>query len=949
MRLPTRTEKLEHSGRQPTEWRPVASLFCFAVVFLTFGLFALPCPAQMAAPWHEGFESAQPSWQPAGGDGDHRVTFHQRVRDQVHSGSAAERITLTGRTGTRTLFAQDVGNPPVIAELAASVWVKANRSGPQLMARVVFPRTPDPRSGKPVTTLIVGTSYTQLGRWQQLRLDNIPALLDRQVRILRMQIGPQVDPREAYIDRIILNAYGGPGTTDVWIDDLEIAGHVSRPVLGPPGGVPSADQGWVAATPGPPLANNPPFANNNGEPTRRLPATRSIELRGSILEVDQQPVFVRAIRYQGEPLTRLKELGFNTVWTTGPATDALLAEADREGLLLVCAPPQEVFAQPDAAAPLSAPPASISPKYAPVVAWDLGWGLAEEELPVLRQRASQVRSADPQKGRPRICHAEVNLRGFSRYTDLLVVGRAPLGTSLELTDHTTWIRERPRLARPGTVVWSTVQTEPSQALLDQWVFAGRPYSAPPEVTAEQIRLVAYGAIVAGSRGLLFDSRGSLVANDPATQNRAAALKLLNLELELIRPWVAAGNLIDTATVPNQPNVVGAVFRYKQSRLLVPMWVGPGAQFVPGQSAGNTVSFVAPVPESSKAHEVRPGGLRTIRQMDYIAGGMQVTLDEFSLSTLVLFTNDFLTLDRMKKRAEAIGPEAARLHRQLAAARLDAIREVDRRLAGRPASVWQIGNDVHTAQQYLQRCDGALAARDYRTACIQAERAMRPLRIVQRSNWEKAVHAIRSPISSPATVCFSTLPWHWNMVDQSRTWQLGQNLLAAGDFESLAAVQSAGWHHRQHATPGVEAHADVVPEALHSGSAGLRLRARPIDPNAPPTLVETSPLWVITPPIPVQTGTLVRIHGWVHLPTPIVGSVDGLVIFDSMTGLDMAERIGETTGWRSFTLYRVATQNGPLTVTFALSGLGEVWLDDLTIQSLGPAGPSLGAAGGWPGR
>ena len=43
-----------------------------------------------------------------------------------------------------------------------------------------------------------------------------------------MQLGPQVDDREAYLDAVLLNVYGGPGATNVWIDDLEVAGHVPR-------------------------------------------------------------------------------------------------------------------------------------------------------------------------------------------------------------------------------------------------------------------------------------------------------------------------------------------------------------------------------------------------------------------------------------------------------------------------------------------------------------------------------------------------------------------------------------------------------------------------------------------------------------------------------------------------------------------------------------------------
>jgi hypothetical protein len=47
-------------------------------------------------------------------------------------------------------------------------------------------------------------------------------------------------------------------------------------------------------------------------------------------------------------------------------------------------------------------------------------------------------------------------------------------------------------------------------------------------------------------------------------------------------------------------------------------------------------------------------------------------------------------------------------------------------------------------------------------------------------------------------------------------------------------------------------------------------------------------------------------------------------------------VDATPGWQEFTLFRVVGGSGPTTevsVTFALSGLGEVWLDDVTIESV----------------
>ncbi|MBN2023404.1 MAG: hypothetical protein JW809_11505 [Pirellulales bacterium] len=908
-------------------WRLGLALLWFAI-HATLG-------AAPAAAWHEGFEGQGITWRDAGGNSPYQIQLHQRVAGQAHTGRGSERLAVLAQGGTQVLFAHDAGRPLVTQGLRPTVWIRSDRSGLGVFAEVALPSTPDPRSGQPVRTLLAGATYTEVGRWQQLRLEGLPELLARQVEALRTQLGPEVDARGAYVERIVLNVYGGPGVTNVWIDDLEVAGSSANST--------GETRGGTVATP---LDANAPYT---GTQATAATSSRRIELAGSGLLVDGQPTFLRAIQHQGESLATIKQLGFNAVWLNRPADERLLAEADREGLLVVCPPPVEMMTDP--AGPLGAPRPQVGPAYAPVAAWDLGWGITEQDIENVRQRARQIRAADRAGGRPLVAHAEADLRGLSRHVDVVMVGQSPLATSLELSDYGTWIHERPRLARPGKTIWSTVQTEPSWALRQQWMVAGRGRSPPPLVGSEQIRLVAYTAIAAGSRGLLFESGSSLEGTDAATRARAAAVELLNLEIELIRPWVATGGLVETVS-SNEPELGGTLFRYNRSQLLAPLWIGSGAQYVPGQSAGSVVTFTVPgVSDSARAYELAPGGLRPVRDSRRGLGGTQVTLEEFSLSSLVLFTEDPRVVDSLRGRAAATGPRAAALEQQLAARKREVVGEVGQFLSRSPAGAWKPENHLAAADRHLADCGAALAARDWAAARLEAQRATRRLRLVERAHWQAAVASLRSPMASPATVCFSTLPWHYSLVEEVRSWQLHPRGLPGGGFESIESVMAGGWRHYQHVVEGVEARADVIPEASHTGASGLRLLARSTQPDNSPTLVETPPIWITSPAVSVELGALVRIHGWVHVPTPITGSVDGLMIFDSMSGRALAERIGETTDWQPFTLYRFATQSGPMQVTFALAGLGEAWIDDVTIDVLAPIAPATAAqpAGAWPAR
>jgi hypothetical protein len=885
--------------------------------------------AHAESPWYESFEGPEPTWQPDGGDVRFEILVHDRVQGIASTGQGCERLRISGSGGTKVLFRHEVGRPRVVEGLRPSLEVKSDRAGLQFSARVVLPRSVDPRTGQAIRAVLQGTSYTRVGRWEQLKIEQTPEQVARQVRSLRAELRTQVDAREAYVECVLLNVYGGPGITNVWIDDLDLAGFVATG-----GQWPLAERTDPAATGGP---NWLPVGQQTASAAATLGSQRTagrVVLSGSILLADGHPIFPRIIRHQGESLDLLRQLGFNTVWLREPATAAVLAEAKRLNMWLICPPPFPY--DPEGQDGMSPAPKTVGPQYEVVLAWDLGHGLAGRDVLATRGWADQVRMADRVDGRPMVCQPQSDLRTYSRHADVLLVGRPVLGTSLELTDYGRWLRERPRLARPGTPIWSIVQTQPPTALLEQWSALAPGQSLPTAISSEQIRLMVYTAITSGSRGLLFESHSPLDAPDPDTRSRATVLELLNLELSLAEPWLAAGTYVETVAGGGEPEVMAAVLRTDRARLLIPIWSASGAQLVAGQAAGNRVSFIVPfVPEEYRPYLLTAGGMEPLRRSRE-TGGVRVTLDEFGLTSLVLLTQDPLVVNRLTQQVDGIARRAAQLRRELAVAKLDMVRQVHGQLGdqalSRQAETW-----LATAGHSLQSCERLFTGRDFPAAYLEAERAMRPLRLLERSDWQTAVGGSVSPVASPATVSFRTLPWNRNLTARLASQPSAPNRLIGGDFENLNAMLQAGWTHVQPPSDFLQAAAELSPEAARSGQLGLRLSARPIDPGAAGVVVETPPAWITTTPVPVEAGQLVVIRGWVEVPQPIRGSVDGLLIIDSMTGEALAERVVETAGWKPFALYRVAPRSGAVTVTFAISGLGEAWVDDVTVQCLGPPG------------
>jgi hypothetical protein len=891
-------------------------------------------PTAAELPLHETFETATTTWQQNSADAQYRIAAHRRVLGEGRAGTNCEWLSITAGHGSYLYIAHPIRRCRIVSELLLSVGVKANRPGLQLLARVVLPHSLDAATGKPLVALVEGTAYKQAGGWEELRIDNFPQLVERQVRVLRARHGSQVDPRGAYIDVAVLNVYGGQGATQVWIDDLELQGAVE------------ADTAVTLASVA--MESDAAGGQAGGGPMVRL--------SGNILNIDGRPVLPRIIEHQGEGLAFLRQMGFNGVRLNVPPSAELLSEAEQAGMWIVGPPPAQLQASSNQA---NVPPGSMPAAYDRVLAWSLGQGLTARDFDRVAEIAQRIRLADRQRSRPLLYAPETELLQYSReLRDLLSAYRFPLATSLELNDYANWLRTRPQLARPGTAVWTVIQTQPAASLREQWsVLSGG--TATGAIDADALRLLAFTAVAAGVRGIEFASHSRLDAADNATRLRGLTLSIINDELELIEPWAAAGSYVSTVD-SNDPLVKAVSLQYESSRLLLATRIGRHAQFLPQHGEGDRVSFVVPgIPESHDIMELTSGGLRPLKHKR-VTGGTLIALEDFDTMGLVLATPDPVVSNAISRRLAALVSRAAERRRELAARTAAVVESVERRLPAdvrdeaSTAALWSV------ARGYLAEADKALTGGDRRAAYIAARRANAPLGQLQRQHWEHAFAASRPPTAAAASAeagndrqpastalspflgSFGTLPEHWRLMAALRSTNEQGNRLQGGDFEDLPAMLTAGWRHFSHSLDGVVTVIEVVPGGTSKGRSCLRMEVRPAAGATPAALLETAPVWVTTPPVPLTAGTLVRIRGRVRVAAPIRGSVDGLMIIESLGGEALAERIGVTSGWQQFELYRAAPRDADLTVTIALTGFGEAMVDDLEIVPL-----QLGQAVGSP--
>jgi hypothetical protein len=925
----------------------LAALAAGAAALALFG------PAAADQLVREGFEGNDPLWVKGASDGTFRETAHRITDERPFRGNRCEFIQVNVESGNFVHYSYDVGRAPVADELRAGLWVRANRPGIQLLARVVLPHEPNPeRIEEALTVLIRGDTYNQAGRWQHLDLVSPPKLLRDQQQLLRVQLKHDVNTADAYVDRLVLNVAGGPGDNQVWVDNLEI-GPVSDPA-------PFKTTARVT----PPKPGSP-------TPSPRLtPAL--VELKRDGLRVRGQPFFFTAIRYSDTPLDVLKDAGFNTLCLDAGARPEVIKDAAAKGFYVI--PSMPLSGEGDR---LASAIGRFTP-YDNVLFWDVGaGGLAKEQAPAAGRVAGLVRSADPE----RPIAADV-WDGFQAYRDqkidMVGIHRWPLMTALELGQYRDWLSQRRNLAESRGFPWTWVQTH-----LPDWYTAlvydrpggGPAFNEPIGPQPEQIRLLTWAAVGSGCRGIGYWS-DRFLADSHTGQDRLLTLALLNKELKMIERLLLTSQPPEWIDTSNG-EVKAAVFRPLPEVgcgvLILPVLLGGGAQFVPGQGAMNNLSLTLPLPQYLQVWQVSPGVVRPVDGLQRVPGGMQITLKEFDLTAAIVCTSDVNVLVELQKEESNGRRLAVQWSHDLAKAELQKVRLVHEQLA-------QVGHPVRDADKLLARAERSLArteelwdARKYGEAYLESQRAVRPLRILQRAGWDDAMKdltptglvvvrgappdpagtaaapaprapttqtmqstSITSAVSSPYAVSFYTLPRHWAFMEQIRGGTPGANVLPGGDFEAPPGDWPAPWLAEGVTLPSddVELSAERVAENPQEGQQCLRLRVKAKDPLHTPAALERTFLAVHTPAVRLPPGTLVRITGWVRLPTSVAASADGALVYDSAGGEPLAIRLtGAIPKWKQFTLYRKVPATGTINVTMALTGIGTAYFDDVRIEPL----------------
>lgn len=932
----------------------------FLLAVLLVGLFVFPASAGSYA---RKFNRGQPSWQIFYERNRAQLLRHRIDRDarNTNRGWEAARFNVTQpKTALRLEYPLPAAH--VISDFRVALWFRSNRLSITTAIRVVLPESRDPQTKRVLSIDLPGVTYSKTGQWEQLiwRVD-LSKLRD-EIRRLRARLtGTTISTQGMYIDGIVLKTEQSRGNVEFNIYELQISSLV-----------PFKKSTQSKKTTIQPITGSQNDRKNR--PQFQLP----LEFRLDKLRVNNRPFFPRIAAYHQESLSALKDSGMNVIWVPRFDDSKLLAALRRHDLWATAVPPRTV-SQKGVSRPALLPMTRYDAKTAAILFWSLGNRIpatAKDKKAVV-DWIDQIRRADSNIDRPIMGDVLGNERVYSRHFSMLGVSRHVLNTTVELKTYRNWLLQKRKLARPGSFTWTWIQTEPSSANVRAQKAAGL---SPMVVEPEQIRLQVYAALAAGCRGIGYWKTERLDAEkSPGDKERLLAISQLNLELDLLAPWLSTGTVVaqtpfsvqavsgkaigrrqlDSWNTPQgrtqqealirernaqlqrkaaqSHELEAAVIRSEYGLLLLPIWYQTQAQFCPGKMAAKNATIVVHgVSESATAWEVTTTGVRSLVRKR-VTGGIQITIPQFSQTTAVILTSNNRLIDQLRQRialrkTNGIAAKSAKLFVDLARAKLARVKKVNAELATLGIRQPDAPQLLGKAAYYLAQAETARKRNQYDTARTSSGIAMQHLRILQRAHWTHAIQHLSFPVSAPHTLCFQTLPEHWRLVAKlGRTKNsIAKNLLRSGDFEDFDTMLAEGWKHRQNQTTSLRAAAELYPSA-HQGNYSLRMVAA-LKPGVTesPKIVEKPPVTVTTPKMTVRSGQLVQVSGWIRLPNHITGTLDGVTVYDNIAGPGAAIRFRAKSAWRRFSVIRTVQKSGKFWLTFSLTGIGECFLDDLRV-------------------
>ncbi len=607
--------------------------------------------------------------------------------------------------------------------------------------------------------------------------------IERQARVLRASSRRPVSLKGAYLERLVVNLMGGPGASEVFLDDLSVAPVPANLLASRTTSEAGASAPDISA------ARSQPTPEWQGvNLTVRLERNRLRRLGDDHKYHDWLPT---AIDAPGADVTELRRYGLDVLVDDRKSDPERIKTAIEKGFLLM---PRLSAISPQTDPDKLLQEIEEYPHKDAVAFWQIGDRLGskrelrdrDEELARARKVVTAMRQLPAEFSRITTGVVAGNLSFYSRAPgNLDTIGIQPQiwGSSQEFLESLEFLKQRRQLAarfNAEELFWAWIPiASPAIVRANIWGDEVPPSWGVPQVTPEQLRVMTYMALSTGYRGLGYLGNADLTR--PAGRALLIELAFLNEEIDLCESILArSGDPISVYHVydPDPPDLpppgalpgtrvrpqkefapkpgllASGIAVERKGALLLLADYATNSQFQPPQLAARNLVLRVDMPESAQAFEISPGEVKMLDRARP-PGGTQITLPEFSTTALILCTTDMGLRERVEAAIARVRPLAVQLAIEQAEAMLQTAIEINARLNAD-------GQHLITADELKKRADAGIVARptderdllakaeasiksareaqereDFALAWNEARRAGRPLRTLMYAHWVKA--------------------------------------------------------------------------------------------------------------------------------------------------------------------------------------------------------------------
>lgn len=856
------------------------------------------------AQWSDSFEGGEPRWRLVESDCAAQITGQEISLLMPHGGQTCEFLEMACGNGTMALLAYPIEPCTVIEEFTPRLWTRCASSQIRLGVRVVFPFAAHPVTRSRLTTILWGDTYVDTGQWQNLAVNRLPELLERETAILRQRFGSEKRFEGAYIDSVVLNAYTGPGRYRLQIDDLELRGLVSMSAIG-----------------------NPPPPNWRAQWKWRFENPVSAESR-YWSQPNAVPVW---LQYRDEDLTWMQSLGITGIVTDRLPSSERLVQARQNRIGVICPPPEYA---------LEFPEDSLST----VKGWLIGAALDTRQTKLARKQAEHAGSLPSEMRRPLVAEVLEGYFSYSRFADEVIVPKPIAASPGAFRDKIEWLSRRLDTTRQRGNGWVSVNVGVPPAVAGQLQAAQKLVSPALDesivtVDPSGFRHQATNAILSGSKGILLRTFRPLDVRNSADSAQVAALRLTQNDLGLWGPWIMGGETIQPPVL-NDPNWLCGAWAISQSQLIIAQNCSDEAQFCVPPTMDRPIEIGCTTSPAGQTVFRLTHGTTERLEVETTAAGISWRIEHPSpVETFVVSSNP-VVINFLRQKLASTAEQDAADQVEIASFELGhAARVVEARHTRTQDPVSGL-NQTQLLSMAQRQIDNALQALRTGQASAASRYAADANNVIHRILYSSFVAARSDLKSSQATPLIATpggLHLHWRIANACSRSVWETRFLPGSSFTDLNTMLDSGWSQQRRLEDKADLRVELVP-ATSGNPSGLRLAAyaKKPDTNISGGFAGAS-LRVRSSATDVVAGQFVRVTAQARVLSTTNQPGTGLLIYDNQIGPSLGQLISAAAGTvMPVELYRFAISEGEFRLLAECRGECDIVLENIRMDVVSPA-------------